>query len=265
MQNINLQGKTFSRSLEIRTSSILFWLIFSVFFHLFFLLFCKVTYVPPLVEPIPRSRVFVFSPDSALVDPFLKDRVNFLLKYRDPVSLIHPREPSHKRLSPIQPLALPSSNDVPSPSSIPTEKELEFFKTAESNLNESAKTFFPLSKEKPSFSKLLPNIAKQSTALLDEPLQARLVSGWKLPRINTNLLSEARTTTIVVSVDPEGIVDHVLLEESCGNEQADLLALTEARSLRFSADPLYRRNIWGKIKIFWSYSNQFESQRGYVP
>lgn len=165
----------------------------------------------------------------------------------------------------IQPLSFPLNNTTPSPISIPIEKEIVFYKTTEPTLNESAKIFFPLPQERPSFSKFLPKIAKQSVALFDEILKSRLISSWKLPQISTNLLSEARTTTLVISVDPEGIVDHVLLEESCGNEQADLLAVTEARKLRFFADPLNRRKIWGKIKIFWSYSNNFESQKGVVP
>ncbi|WP_308461287.1 hypothetical protein [Candidatus Methylacidiphilum fumarolicum] len=218
----------------------------------------------PLQEPLPKSRVYIFSPHNTTLDPFLANRINFLLKYRDPIALIHPNANEKRNHSMIQPHLLLAKTNFPPPALIPPDKEVDFLKTKTVSLDQCAKSF-PLSKERPSFGKVLPVMPKKSIAFFDEILKKRLLSSWELPKITTNLLSEARITKLVISVEPDGIVHNALLEESCGNEQADLLALSEVRKLHFAPDPLSKRTVWGKIKIFWSYSDNAQTRNEAVP
>ncbi|QDQ43112.1 hypothetical protein [Methylacidiphilum kamchatkense] len=218
----------------------------------------------PLQEPLPKSRVYIFSPQNPTLDPFLTNRIKFLLKYRDPIALIHPNANEKRNHSRIQPHLLLAKTNFPPPTPIPTDKEVDFLKIKTVSLDQCAKSF-PLSKERPSFGKVLPVMPKKSIAFFDDVLKKRLLSSWELPKISTNLLSEARITKLVISVEPDGIVHNALLEESCGNEQADLLALSEVRRLHFAPDPLTKRTIWGKIKIFWSYSDNAQSRNEAVP
>ncbi|TFE66881.1 hypothetical protein A7Q09_09320 [Methylacidiphilum sp. Yel] len=267
MQNINLsETNKIDRPFYLQRSSIFFWVICSILFHVFFLLFCKVTYVAPLQEPLPKSRVYIFSPNNTTLDPFLTNRINFLLKYRDPIALIHPNANAkrHHSMIMIQPHLLLAKTNFPSPAPIPADKEVDFLKIKTMSLDQCAKSF-PLSKERPSFGKVLPVMPKKSIVFFDDILKKRLLCSWELPKISTNLLSEARITKLVISVEPDGIVHNALLEESCGNEQADLLALSEVRKLHFAPDPLTKRTIWGKIKIFWSYSDNAQTRNEAIP
>jgi TonB family protein len=93
----------------------------------------------------------------------------------------------------------------------------------------------------------------QSTVRVEGELASReLVQQPELPVVASG--SALRRTRVRIAVTPDGRVQYVTLERSCGNESVDAQALELARQLRFvpsrSADPLALE--WTTLRFNWA-------------
>jgi len=103
-----------------------------------------------------------------------------------------------------------------------------------------------------------PAIATVTTWKLDEALAARQPS--RLPDLPSPISdTDLDPTGLFVAVGPGGGVEHVLVEQSCGNMGAsiakdlDQQAVLAARKIRFR--PTDQPGlVWGRLTVFWHYS-----------
>jgi hypothetical protein len=103
-----------------------------------------------------------------------------------------------------------------------------------------------------------PAIARSTTWRWDAALGARQPAG--LPDLPSPISDTDLSPTVLrVAVGPSGAVEHVLVDESCGNLGAsvaadlDQQAVVAARKIRFQ--PTDQPGLlWGRITVFWRYS-----------
>jgi hypothetical protein len=103
-----------------------------------------------------------------------------------------------------------------------------------------------------------PVLANVTTWKLDEALAARAPS--HLPDLPSPISdTDLNPTELFVAVGPDGSVEHVLVEQSCGNMGAsiakglDQQAVLAARKIRFK--PVDQAGlVWGRLTVFWHYS-----------
>jgi hypothetical protein len=109
-----------------------------------------------------------------------------------------------------------------------------------------------------SYDETPPAIAAKTTWQWDDVLAARQPSGWPdLPSPISD--TDLSPTRLSVAVGPGGAVEHVLVEQSCGDMGAsgatelDQQAVIAARKIRFK--PTDQPGLlWGGITVFWHYS-----------
>jgi TonB family protein len=99
-----------------------------------------------------------------------------------------------------------------------------------------------------------PPIAAGTTWQWDDALNQRqpvAVPGLPSPVSDTDLAP----TLLRVAVRPDGTVDHVLVEQSCGSGRLDLdqQAVLAARKARFKSTD-QPGLVWGRVTIFWHYA-----------
>lgn len=75
-----------------------------------------------------------------------------------------------------------------------------------------------------------------------------------------NLLNDAGVTVLRLCVGADGIVQHVLVEQSCGNNATDTVAATALRSAIFAPDA-GGKPAWGEVTVFW----RFEERKTTLP
>jgi hypothetical protein len=103
-----------------------------------------------------------------------------------------------------------------------------------------------------------PTIAAQTTWRCDGALTERQPAG--LPNLPSPISdTDLSPTMLSVAVGPGGAVEHVLVEQSCGNlgasiaKDLDQQAVLAARKIRFK--PTDQPGlVWGRITVFWRYS-----------
>jgi TonB family protein len=61
-------------------------------------------------------------------------------------------------------------------------------------------------------------------------------------------------TRLRVAIDPEGTVDHVFIDQSCGQPELDQLAVLAAGKARLAADPAQQGDLWGDLAVYWHYT-----------
>jgi len=95
--------------------------------------------------------------------------------------------------------------------------------------------------------------AGHSTIQFDQRLESfRLLNAPALPVIDSE--TALRPAVVRVAIGPDGTVAHAVLDRSCGNDNADTLALDAARRLRFalSVETDRRTLLWGTARILWA-------------
>ncbi|QSR84172.1 hypothetical protein [Methylacidimicrobium sp. B4] len=219
--------------------------------HLFVLIYCDVTYVPPLLEPTPTSHVYLFSPSDP--NPTFTHNVSLWLDLADPSRLIRPRHAllAAPRPVPLQPLPADREKGDELAAS-PSDPQL----FPEGAADTRSTFWLPLPPvPSPANADLQATVPSESVAELDEALSRRLRSWWKPPTVSVQLLSETGPTVVRLAVDAQGFPCVVLLQESCGERKVDEIALREIQRLRFLPDsdaPL----TWGRAKVFWHFREQ---------
>jgi TonB family protein len=78
------------------------------------------------------------------------------------------------------------------------------------------------------------------------------------PVVPTTLPSPVSDTELVptqirLAIDPDGSVEHALIEQSCGNLELDQQAVLAARKIRFLPDATAGLQ-WGRVTIAWNYT-----------
>ncbi len=219
--------------------------------HLFVLIYCDVTYVPPLLEPPPTSHVYLFSPSDP--NPTFARNVTLWLNLADPSRLIRPRQALLAAPKPVPLNPLPADRErVDEPTATPSDPQLFPVGSAESR----SALWLPLPPvPSPATTDLQATVPSESVAEFDEALSRRLRSPWKPPTVSVRLLSETGPTVVRLAVDGQGSPCVVLLQESCGERKVDEIALREIQRLRFLPDsdaPL----TWGRAKVFWHFREQ---------
>ncbi|MBM3860089.1 MAG: energy transducer TonB [Verrucomicrobia bacterium] len=92
-----------------------------------------------------------------------------------------------------------------------------------------------------------------SSIHFDEALAAcRLLHAPSLPIIASE--TALRATVVRLALAADGSVLHVVLDRTCGNENADAVALDAARRLRFElpAGHGQQRSLWGTARFLWA-------------
>jgi len=103
-----------------------------------------------------------------------------------------------------------------------------------------------------------PTIAAQTTWRCDGVLTERQPAS--LPNLPSPISdTDLSPTVLSVAVNPGGVVEHVLVEQSCGDlgaaiaKDLDQQAVLAARKIRFK--PTNQPGLlWGRITVFWHYS-----------
>ncbi|MDD4932717.1 MAG: hypothetical protein PHO89_04535 [Methylacidiphilaceae bacterium] len=219
--------------------------------HLFVLIYCDVTYVPPLLEPVPTSHVYLFSPTEA--NPAFARNVGLWLDLADPSRLIRPRNDLSEATRPVPLKPLPAEREkLDEPASVSRDPEPFPAGPVETR----SALWLPLPPIPPPASAgLQATVPPESAAEFDEVLSRRLATPWKPPAASVRLLSETGPTVVRLAVDARGVPCAVLLEESCGARRVDGTALREIQRLRFSPDP-GASVTWGRVKVFWHFRDQ---------
>ncbi|MCE0523378.1 MAG: energy transducer TonB [Methylacidiphilales bacterium] len=109
-----------------------------------------------------------------------------------------------------------------------------------------------------SYDETPPAIATQTTWQWDDALAARQPTG--LPELPSPVSDTDLSPTVLnVAVNPNGSVEHVLVEQSCGDlgattaKDLDHQAVLAANKIHFS--PTNQPGLlWGRITVFWRYS-----------
>ncbi len=219
--------------------------------HLLVLVYCDVTYVPPLLEPAPTSHVYLFSPSEPT--PAFARKVGLWLDLADPSRLIRPRQTLATALKPVPCKPLPAEREaLDEPAATPRDPELFPIGPVETR----SALWLPLPPvPSPAMADLQATVPPESVAEFDGALSPRLLSPWKPPTASVRLLSETGPTVVRLAVDAQGFPCAVLLQESCGERKVDEIALREIQRLRFSADP-GAPVTWGRVKVFWRFREQ---------
>lgn len=216
--------------------------------HLFVLIYCDVTYVPPLLEPPPTSHVYLFTPSAA--DEGLARNLNIWLDLADPSRLIRPRYRLTAAPKPVRLQPLPVERErVDEPAASPTDPPLFPMGSVETR-NALRLALPPVSA--PATEDLPAAVPAESVAEFDEALSRRLLRSWNPPAVSVRLLSETGQTVVRLAIDAEGYPCAVLLQESCGERKVDEIALREIGRLRFLPDPSAPPT-WGRVKVFWHF------------
>lgn len=219
--------------------------------HFLVLIYCDVTYVPPLLEPPPTSQIYLLSPsDPASAFP---RNVGLWLDLADPSRLIRPRRalaatPRPVPLKPVPAERAKLDEPVASPSDPPL--------FPQQSVDTRSALWLPLPPmPSPATAQLPIAVPLESVAEFDESLARRLRRPWKPPTVSVRLLSETGPTIVRLAIDAQGLASAVLLEESCGDRRVDEIALREIQRLRFEPDPGAPMT-WGRAKVFWRFGEQ---------
>jgi len=109
-----------------------------------------------------------------------------------------------------------------------------------------------------SYDETPPAIATKTTWQWDDALGERQPAG--LPDLPSPVSdTDLSPTKLRVAVDPGGAVEHVLIEQSCGDlgasiaKDLDQQAVRAARKIRFKSTD-QPGLLWGRITVFWRYS-----------
>ncbi|WP_231363769.1 energy transducer TonB [Verrucomicrobium sp. 3C] len=219
--------------------------------HLFVLIYCDVTYVPPLLEPVPTSHVYLFS--AADSNPAFARNIGLWLELADPSRLIRPQSALLDAPGPMPLQPLPTEREkVDQPIHGSGDPELFPARPVETR-NAFWLPLPPI--PPPATAGLQATVPAESAAEFDEVLSRRLTTPWKPPTASVRLLSETGPTVVRLAVDAQGFPCAVLLQESCGERRVDESALREIQRLRFSPDPSASMT-WGRVKVFWHFRDQ---------
>ncbi|MGD9897463.1 MAG: hypothetical protein AB7T14_10375, partial [Candidatus Methylacidiphilaceae bacterium] len=160
--------------------------------HLFVLIFCDVTYVPPLLEPVPTSQIYLLS--AADANPAFACNVDLWLDLADPSRLIRPRSGLLATPEPLPSKPLPAEGErVDEPAPVPRDPDL--FPTGP--VDTRSALWLPLSPLLPPATvNLQGTVPRESVAEFDEALSRRLINAWKPPAVAARLLSETDPTIV---------------------------------------------------------------------
>ena len=61
-------------------------------------------------------------------------------------------------------------------------------------------------------------------------------------------------TRLRVAVDAQGTIDHVFVDQSCGQPELDQLAVLAAGKARMASDPAQQGDRWGDLSVYWRYT-----------
>lgn len=218
-------------------------------FHAFLFFVIEVHY--PIAQPSSNRRTEIFLSTSELLGVDSWQSTQFWNQMRDPSLLLRQNfllPEKRKRIDP--------HFDSPSTSSLPL---LVIGSEAESLWEETIplqnRALEHLTPPPPSFipsSEIIP-IHPSTQLLLSKNLELRKKSTPKTPPSpQVNLLNETGTTTLRLGVSSEGIVFHVLLEESSGSPAVDQLAIDLLRKTIFHPLPSSTLE-WGTATFFWKF------------
>ncbi|VVM07267.1 energy transducer TonB [Methylacidimicrobium tartarophylax] len=219
--------------------------------HLLVLIYCDVTYVPPLLEPLPTSHVYLFS--AADSNSAFARHIGLWIELADPSRLIRPRSTLLDAPRPVALQPLPAEREkMDQP--VPGSHDPELFPVRPVDPRNAL--WLPLPPiPPPATAGLQAPVPPESVAEFDEALSRRLPTPWKPPMASVRLLSETGPTIVRLAVDARGVPCAVLLQESCGERRVDESALREIQRLRFSPDP-GSLVTWGRVKVFWHFREQ---------
>jgi hypothetical protein len=115
-------------------------------------------------------------------------------------------------------------------------------------------------KDEASFAEPLPDetvVSPANSAIqFDQPLDSfRLLRVPALPVVASE--TALRPTAIRLAIAPDGTVAHAMLDRSCGDENADALAINAVRLVRFTfpIETAPRSLLWGTARILWATKN----------
>jgi TonB family protein len=188
--------------------------------------------------------------DGAPEDHFL-DRLN------DPRLFILPLEPLSARSSGEPELDFSAINSNIGSRELPPPVSAEGYRlnrTALPPLEQSVQVAMVPPRQPFSYEETPPPIAAGTTWQWDGTLAGRQplsVPGLPSPVSDTDL----SPTELRLGVNPDGTVEHVLVEQSCGGERLDLdqQAVLAARKVRFKSST-QAGVVWGRVTIFWHYA-----------
>jgi TonB family protein len=126
--------------------------------------------------------------------------------------------------------------------------------TAAPPVEQSVQTAMTSPRQPFAYEETPPAIAAETTWRWDDALAQRKplnVPTLPSPVSNTDLAP----TQLRIAVNPDGTVEHVLLDQSCGSDRIDLdqQAILAARKVRFESTG-QPGLFWGRVTIFWHYA-----------